>query len=102
MNNVFQKAVADIFNCKDFLEPVVIDGQMYHCIASAVNNENVYSNAGLIDEVDFSLSIQLPLPRQIKPDGKVSFRGVEYRVSRTEIDSAPASIRIYLRDLSRP
>lgn len=101
MSNIFQKAVADIFNCKDFLEPVMIDGQMYQCIASALSNENIYSNAGLIDEVDFSLSIQLPLPRQIKPEGKVTFRGKEYRVSRTEIDSAPASVRIHLRDLSR-
>ncbi len=100
--SIFKRAVDTIFQCKDFLEEVIIDGQVYKCIQSRVSSENSYTDAGLVDETDFTLDLQISdLSRKIKPESKVSFRGKQYRVSRVEEDSAFASLKIYLRDLSR-
>lgn len=100
-HNIFQKAVNDIFNFKDFLETVTIQGEVYDCIASAVSSDNNYTMAGLVDEAAFTLDIKLPLHKPIRSEDKVTFRGKEYRVGAVIVDSAPASVRIHLRDLSR-
>ena len=100
--NAFQKAVNNIFKCKDFLETCIIDGETYNCIASKVNSDNAYTSAGLVDETDFTLNIELPLHKPIKSEDKVMFRGKQYRVGLVEVDCAPAAVRIHLRDLSKP
>ena len=101
MSNIFQKAVDNIFQCSDFLEKCTIDGQVYDCIASVLTGENAYTVAGLAEEAAFTLILKLPLPKPIRNDGKVTFRGKQYRVASQEVDSAPASVKIHLRDTSQ-
>lgn len=98
--NIFQRAVSDIFSFKDFLEKVTIDGEVYDCIASALSADDAFTSAGLSDIVSFTLDIQLPLHKPIKPDDKVYFRGKQYKVALVVVDSAPASVRIHLRSTS--
>ena len=98
--NIFQRAVSDIFSFKDLLEKVTIDGEVYDCIASALSADDAFTSAGLADIVSFTLDIQLPLHRPIKPDDKVEFRGKHYRGALVVVDSAPASVRIHLRSTS--
>lgn len=100
--NAFQSAVADIFKCADFLETCFIEGVKYDCIASQVSSDNSYTSAGLVDEANFTLNLKLPLHKPIKPEDKVRFRGKDWRVGLVEVDSAPAAVRVHLRDLSRP
>lgn len=85
--NAFQRAVNDIFNCEDFLESCIIDGVKYYCICSKMSDQNEYTDAGLVFDVDFTLDLKLPLPKPVKNDAKVQFRGKQYRVSRVEVDS---------------
>lgn len=77
-------------------------GLKYNCIASKLTSDNSYTSAGLVDEASFTLNLQLPLHKPIKSEDKVTFRGKEYRVGLVEVDSAPAAVRIHLRDLSKP
>lgn len=100
--NAFQRAVGDIFMNVDFLETCFIEGVKYDCIASQVSSDNSYTSAGLVDEANFTLNLKLPLHKPIKPEDKVRFRGKDWRVGFVEVDSAPAAVRIHLRDLSKP
>ena len=103
MKSAFQIAVEKIFTDKNFLEEAVIDGQLYKVVQSRISSDNAYTSSGLVDETDFTLDVLISdLSRKIKPESKLSYRGKQYRVSRVEEDSGNASLKLYLRDLSRP
>ena len=78
--NVFQKAITDIFSDKNFLETCLIEDQIYDVICSPMEQGLVYSDVGLIDDVNFVLNIKLPVPKIPKKGDNVKFRNVNYNV----------------------
>lgn len=97
----FTKAVHDIFNCKDFLESCVINGCIYTCIQSKIPDEHRFLDTGLEEEVAFTLDFELPMYRKPKINDEVRFKCRTYKISRTEEDSATASLKLYLIDVSK-
>ncbi len=97
----FQKAINDIFKDKNFLEDCFIDGMLYKCICSSIEDGVVYGDAGLIDDVGFTLSLNLPLQHIPKIGQKVKFRDSSYKISNVVYDSANTSIALNLQSLSK-
>ena len=60
-----------------------------------------YSDAGLVEEEDFTLKVKFPIPFAISRGMKCVFRGTEYKVLMTETDSANASLTIHLQATSK-
>jgi len=79
----------------------MIGETVYECICSAVTNDVIYGDAGMIDDVNFQLSIKLPIRIMPKKGDKLIFRDVQYKVSSVEIDSAMTSLSIRLQSLSK-
>lgn len=101
MKTLFQIAVDDIFKDKNFLETCIIGDDVFSCIASQLEEEGTYTEAGLMSDVNFSLSLKLPLQRIPKEGEKVVFRDERYKVSHVETDSANASVHVYLSSMSQ-
>lgn len=99
--NAFHKAINDIFKDKNFLEDCFIDGMLYKCICSSVEDGVIYGDAGLVDDVGFTLSLKLPLARFPQTGQKVVFRDATYKISNVVYDSAHASITLNLQSLSK-
>ena len=99
--SIFNKAIDDIFNCKDFLENCTIGQTVYDCICSAIEDGVVYGDIGSVDDVDFTLSIKLPLERIPSRGDKVMFRNKNYKISNVTYDSANASIKLHLMSVSK-
>ncbi len=99
--SIFTTAISDIFSCNDFLETCIIADEAYRCICSPVNDNIIYSEAGLVDDVDFTLDIKLPLERVPTKGDLVRFRCKQYKVSNVTYDSAFANIKVFLQGLSK-
>ena len=97
--NAFVRAVNDIFKCRDFIETCIINECAYECICTAQPNEEVFSEAGLVQDIAFSLRIKLPC--RVALGDKIIFREKTYKAIRVLIDSANASVTIDLQDLSK-
>lgn len=99
--SIFDRAINDIFKSTDFLETCIIDGIQYECICSALEDGIVYSEAGLVNDVNFTLDIKLPLQKMPKKGAYVKFRCANYKVSFITTDSANASIKVHLISTSQ-
>ena len=97
---IFHTAIRDIFAHKDFIEKCSSGGVSYDCICTSQPNEEIFSDAGLVEDITFSLRIMLPC--YIKLNDEVIFRDTTYKVIRILTDSANASVTIDLQDLSKP
>ena len=97
--NAFHKAVNDIFKCRDFIETCIIGETAYECIATSQPAEEIFSDAGLVMEIAFSLRVKLPC--RVALNDKVIFREKTYKAIRILTDSANASLTIDLQDLSK-
>ena len=99
--SIFDRAIKDIFSSKDFLEDCIIGSTSYKCICSAIEDSVVYGDIGSVDDVNFTLSLELPLSKVPTRGDKVIFRGATYKVSNVTYDSANASISIHLQSVSK-
>lgn len=100
--DTFKEAISQLFQDEDFTEDVYINGFKTKCFCSSISDSIAFTGAGMIDEVNFVLDVQIAsldfMPQQ---NDKVLFRNKEYKISHTETDSANASIKLYLISLSK-
>lgn len=66
-----------------------------------VNNDVVYGDAGLVDDVNFTLIFKLPVRKMPKKGDNIKFRDVTYKVASVDVDSAHTSITVYLQSTSK-
>ena len=99
MYDTFRNAIADIFNNPDFTQIVYLNGIQYKCLVSTVNNDVAFTEAGLVDMVNFTLDIQVTdqsrnnIPKQ---NDRVTFRGKQYKIAHVDTDSALCTFKLYL------
>lgn len=97
MYNVFQNMMNDLFNNPDFYEYCYIQGRQYKCFCSSIDGGIIYTEAGMVDDVDFYLDIQMcttdRLPEQ---NDRIIFRDKQYKIRKIDTDSALATQRLYL------
>ena len=99
--SIFDKAITDIFSTTDFLEDCIIGTVAYKCICSSIEDSVVYGDIGAVDDVNFTLSIKLPLDKMPSRGDKVRFRNVVYKISNVTYDSANTSIALHLQSTSK-
>lgn len=99
--NSFEKLLIDVFSNTDFLEKCYINGEVYDCIVTNIENGVTFSETGYVDEENFTLDIKLPLKSSIKVNDQVKFKDKLYKISNIVNDSAFKSIKIYLIALSK-
>ena len=97
---IFKTAIDDIFKHRDFLEKCYADGVAYDVICTSQPTSEIFSEAGLVMDIAFSLRIKLPCV--IKLNDEVIFRDTPYKVIRILTDSANASVTVDLQDISKP
>ena len=101
MQNPFQKMMSDIFKVEDFLEDVFIESIHYKCIVSPITDNISFSEAGLVDEENFTLDIKLPVSHMPKKNDKVRFRDENFKINFVERDSANTSVKLHIVALSK-
>ena len=101
MQNPFQKMMSDIFKVEDFLEDVFIESIHYKCIVSPITDNISFSDAGLVDEENFTLDIKLPVSHMPKKNDKVRFRDENFKINFVERDSANTSVKLHIVALSK-
>lgn len=99
--NPFQKMILDVFNCEDFLEDVFIESIHYKCIVSPITDNVSFSDAGLVDEENFTIDIKLPVSHMPKKNDKVRFRDENFKINFVERDSANTSVKLHIVALSK-
>lgn len=97
MYQTFQNMVNDLFNNPDFYQWVYIEGRAYKCFCNTLEGGTIFTEAGMIDDVNFYLEIQIKttdrLPQQ---NDRLIFRDKEYKISHIDVDSAIATQKLYL------
>ena len=102
MYQAFKDMVAELFNQPDFVEECYIEGRKYKCICSSVGNGTLFTEAGLVDQCNFALDLELAtLDRIPHQNDKIIFRENNYKVSHIDIDSANTTIKVYMIALSK-
>lgn len=103
MYDTFKQMVKDIFENEDFIQYCYINGIKYTCLASGIDNDLAYTQVGLSDYVNFTLDIEIEQfhGQFPQPNDKIIFRDTIYKVSHTNIDSALATIKIFLISTSK-
>lgn len=102
MYDTFREMISQIFNEPDFVQFCYIEGRETKCICSSINDGMVFTEAGMVDEVNFTLDIEIAtLDRLPKQNDKVVFRQQTYKISHIETDSANCSLKLYLIALSK-
>lgn len=102
MYQTFKDMMQEIFSNNQFTEICYINGFETTCICSPIGNDVLFTEAGMIDGVNFSLDLQIATLHQIPQEGdKVIFRGKTYKIASTQLDSACASMKIYLISTSK-
>ena len=102
MDSTFKDMVAEIFSDQAFTQDCYINGFRETCIQSSITNDIVYTEAGMVDGVNFTLDLQIAKLHRIPQQGdKVQYRGKFYKIASTETDSANASMKLFLIALSK-
>ena len=102
MDDTFKNLVKEIFEEQAFTEDVYINGFKTKCIQSAISNNIIYTEAGMSDGVNFTLDVELDVLDRIPAEGdKVLYRDKTYKIASTEVDSANASMKLYLISMSK-
>lgn len=94
--SVFHRMMNDIFSNKDFTEFFQIDGLTYTCIVSPIHDDISFTDAGLASGENFTLDIKLPVFKMPKINDRLMFRDKWYKIDTMQIDSANASIKIFI------
>lgn len=98
---IFEKAIEDIFNVDDLTEFCYIENIQYKCICSSLTSDVVYSGIGRLDDVNFVLSIKLPVSKMPKVGDRIKFRDKNYKISDIEIDSAKTSFSVHMESVAK-
>ena len=102
MDNTFRDLVSQIFSNDAFTEWCYIQGRQTKCIQSSITNNVLYTEAGLSNDANFTLDLEIATLDRIPEEGdKVEYRGKFYKIASTETDSANASMKLYLIALSK-
>ena len=102
MYQTFKDMMKEIFSNSQFTEVCYINGLQTTCICSPIGNNILYTDAGMVDNVNFCLDLQIATLHQIPQEGdKVIFRNKAYKIASTETDSAYASMKIFLISTSK-
>lgn len=102
MYQTFKDMMREIFSNSQFTETCYINGFQTTCICSPIGNNLFYTEAGLVDGVNFCLDLQIATLHQLPKEGdKVIFRNKTYKITSTELDSANVSMKIYLISTSK-
>lgn len=98
--NVFEKAIEDIFNIKQFIESFVYQDSTIPCIAIYNENTNTdYTLYGVDDGVNFYLTCKVA-DFTPKKGMKITFRNTTYRIDTFYADSFNLSYNILLKSLT--
>lgn len=90
-----------IFSTPELLEDCLIGETAYKCVCSSIDESIVYGDMGAVDDVNFTLSLKLPLKKMPTRGQKVKFRDCTYKVADVTTDSAGTSIALHLQSLSK-
>ena len=102
MDSTFRDMVHQIFECQAFTQICYINGFKTKCIQSSISNNILYTEAGMSDDVDFTLDLELATLDRIPVEGdKVEYRGKFYKIASTDVDSANASMKLFLISQSK-
>ena len=102
MDDTFKDLVKQIFQNEAFYEYCYINGFKTKCIQSSISNNIIYTEAGMSDGVNFTLDLEIAALDRIPVEGdKVQYRQKFYKIASTEVDSANASMKLYLIALSK-
>lgn len=102
MDETFKNLVHQIFQQEAFIEECYINGYRTPCIQSSISNNIIYTEAGMSDGVNFTLDVELDTLDRIPAEGdKVVYRDKTYKIASTEVDSANASMKLYLISMSK-
>ena len=102
MDDTFKDLVRDIFSEQAFVETCYINGIATKCIQSTIDNNLFFTEAGLTDGVNFTLDLEIATLDRIPAEGdKVEYNGKVYKIASTTVDSANASMKIYLISTSK-
>ena len=102
MDDTFKNLVKQIFNNQAFTQICYINGIGTKCIQSSISNNIIYTDSGLSNGVGFTLDLQIDTLDRIPVEGdKVEYRGKVYKIASTEVDSANASMKLYLISTSK-
>lgn len=102
MDSTFKDMVKEIFSNQAFTETCYINGIATTCIQSTISNNILYTEAGMTDGVNFTLDLEIDTLHRIPAEGdKVEYRGKVYKIASTEVDSANASMKLYLISTSK-
>lgn len=97
MDNTFKDMVAEIFSDEAFTEDCYINGFREKCIQSSISNDIFYTEAGMVDGVNFTLDLEVATLHRIPEEGdKVEYRHKFYKIASTVTDSANVSMKLYL------
>ena len=69
MNDTFKDMVAEIFSDDTFTEDCYINGFKEKCIQSSIGGNILYTEAGMVDGVNFVLDIELATLHRIPEEG---------------------------------
>ena len=99
--NPFAQATIDMMANPDFGETCIVGGATVTCVCSELTEAALLTEFGDDAGVSFYLRIEgRLLSTPPKKYDKITFRGVQYKVDRCELDSAGLVYRIYLKSLS--
>lgn len=102
MYQAFKEMIAELYNNPDFVEYCYVEGRKYKCFCSPVGNGMVFTDAGMVDECNFTLDLEVAtLDRFPKQNDRVVFRQKEYVISHIEVDSANTTIKLYMVTTSK-
>lgn len=96
--NPFEVSINDIFSAPDFLESCTVGSSTIPCIASAIPADSVYSEYGFAEGITFALSVRCAdLADRPKRNDLIQYKGTDYRVADTTLDSAGLTWTIHLK-----
>ena len=103
MKNPFDVLLEDIFSATDFVETARLEssGEQIPVIASSIAESERFTAYG--EERDVTFFLRMPLGSEhtekfsFRRGDRITFRGEEYKIERTELDSAGRSWNVYLK-----
>lgn len=102
MLDAFKDMIQQLYQNQDFYEYCYVDGRQYKCFCSSIGDGTLFTDAGMVDDVNFVLDLQLrTLDRMPEENDKVQFRNKFYKISHIDTDSAGATIKLFLISLSK-
>ena len=96
----FDCLVEDILANPDITETVIVQGRLIRCGVTSLEYSPDVTDYGMDEGESFYLTCRITDAVGIKRGTLLTFRGKQYKVTGTEIDSAGLSVSIYLRSLT--